>query len=1256
MAGPSIISSYNEDEEEKNITVPTPIDTGRASPIIESINKSDESLLNNPVDPVADIIEAEDKVQDSEKSPTILDRPQELITAVGEGAALAIGETAQFFSETGEAIEDYFNVGRVVFKDNPDSFLPLIEYWDRERVRKEGLKDSIIGAVEHISETAEEAIPDTETVIGSFVEGMAQFGTNFLLTRRATGIKGIKGGFVNGAIADATAFDPYDENISSLIEEFPFLKNPLTEALATDEDANAFRNRIRNASEGLIIGGALESVVNLYKFTRSSRKAKEEIITEGEASKETLQEVEQAAQDIELQNNPLKKEADDFLKRKRGEKVDPPSSMPDPEIPRQERVKRKKKYDINRARANTKIEADEQVALSNAVAARNQGVAQQLIEEFEQRLVADGMTITKVSRIEDGVVVIDPKLARDVSKERLEKIATVKKKPFRDLLFGVGESQLNTTDALNLSMSEGEMFSAILKPEKFNSIVSVAADLRAKDMREGLGIWDDNNRVIDNLFNLTVQDELIGGQELLDTLAKYGLTFEDYVLTVVGSGSEAGKVLNKLSQIKRARPLTQREAIKQKKLLEQQGRIRDTIMRVENIRRGMMVSQLATASRNLISGAIRAPMEVIGKVMDNALVGFENGGLAGMGKSLIPGNGTWSGSFRHLGLMFTTQRSAKAYTQMIMNQPELVENVDRFYNQMADLQKRMGRGDAKSTAGKVVDYAVSRGEDAAYFMNVPNRWQEFMLRNGMFLADMERLVKRDWGIDLIEAINEGKIRDIMTDASSVRPEGSRSIIDIADESMYNALDLTYANEPDIPLFRSLNTFIVRNGLTTVLPFPRFMFKSMELLAQYGLGASIPVTRFMAKAFKKSGDIRESIAKELDIKVEDVTDEMVSRERRAFSRKERDMIGKNIQGAALIGAGIWYRAQEDAPADYTKMNADDGSVIDTTPLFPLRPLLLIGEMVKQENNNTLRRWIENNPNEIVEVLTGTNYRTGASGYILDDIVSSVFGDGEINATNVKKSGAALGNYFSTFIVPYAQLIDAARVGGYMNNEYLDNAEEPTLDKSASFVDNFTRPFKQRYSFNEDLPTREFVLSETAERKRVAARLFSGLNFYNSDPEYADYLKRKGYTEFKISGYSQSPMQKRMMNSNLRQWLKIQVPNLQRAEERARSRYERIDPERKQYKTFDQYFDATVLSKFDEKLREKKSKLRKQTAAKLEEETKAYLDYNRLPRAIRRRAEVYYETEYPNAKLDEDGEADLSDIETIKVINSIGQKLR
>ena len=73
-----------------------------------------------------------------------------------------------------------------------------------------------------------------------------------ILPRRLTGLKGVKGSFANSAIADATAFDPFEGNISNLInEEAPFLKNVFTEALAQDEDAEAFQNRLRNAGEVL---------------------------------------------------------------------------------------------------------------------------------------------------------------------------------------------------------------------------------------------------------------------------------------------------------------------------------------------------------------------------------------------------------------------------------------------------------------------------------------------------------------------------------------------------------------------------------------------------------------------------------------------------------------------------------------------------------------------------------------------------------------------------------------------------------------------------------------------------------------------------------------------------------------------------------------------------------------------------------------------------------------------------------------------
>ena len=419
----------------------------------QTVEADKRIVADNPDDPEASHFEAE------EENVTILNKPQELITAVGEGAALAVGETAQFFEETGESIEDFFNVGRLVFRDNPDSLLPTVEYWYRDRVREAGLKDSIIGATEYISEAAEEAIPDTETNIGFFIEGMSQFATGFVLSRRLTGLKGVKGSFANSAIADATAFDPFEGNISNLInEEAPFLKNVFTEALAQDEDAEAFQNRLRNAGEGFILGGVFEGVTAAYKFARGTKKGKEELVENGEVSKETLESLDEAADEIEVMESNLKKEAEDFVKIKNGEDIQPPSSMRDTELVKKERVAWRKKYDISRAKSNTEIELEEQKSRADGTARRNRFIAEALIEEVENSLQRDRMKNVKISKDVNGKLEIDPTLARVVSKERFEKLTSVKQKSFRDVLFGVGENSLEVSDAVNLSMSEVEMF------------------------------------------------------------------------------------------------------------------------------------------------------------------------------------------------------------------------------------------------------------------------------------------------------------------------------------------------------------------------------------------------------------------------------------------------------------------------------------------------------------------------------------------------------------------------------------------------------------------------------------------------------------------------------------------------------------------------------------------------------------------------------------------------------------------------------
>ena len=58
---------------------------------------------------------------------------------------------------------------------------------------------------------------------------------------------------------------------------------------------------------------------------------------------------------------------------------------------------------------------------------------------------------------------------------------------------------------------------------------------------------------MDELLDMTVDKDLLGDVKIYDMLAEHNLSFEDYILTILGSASDAGKLLNKLSQIKRGK-------------------------------------------------------------------------------------------------------------------------------------------------------------------------------------------------------------------------------------------------------------------------------------------------------------------------------------------------------------------------------------------------------------------------------------------------------------------------------------------------------------------------------------------------------------------------------------------------------------------------------------------------------------------------------------------------------------------------------
>ena len=845
---------------------------------------------------------------------------------------------------------------------------------------------------------------------------------------------------------------------------------------------------------------------------------------------------------------------------------------------------------VNKMKGATAQQIQEKKDAAKKVAEENKQISNQLIKEFEEKT---GKTISTTD--EAGNKKIDYNLARDVGNETAEDLVQSK----GTTLFDKAKEEILGADISENAALFGQgdtLFQPILKPDKFDGIVAVASDLKKANPQA----FNNNKTIIDNLFDLTVNKKLIAGDELIDMLNKYDISFEDYVLTVVGSGSTAGKVLNKLSQIKRARPVNEMVAMQQAATIKNQDTIRNTIMRIENIRRGGLVSQIATAARNLTSAGIRAPLEGFGNVIDTALYNLSNEGVISGTKSLASIN-NWRDSFRHMKYMFNNPKETKEVVDFILERPELEGQYKLLFDNINEIMISTGRG-----KGGIVDKVLSEGEDAVMALNIPNRWQEFLVRRGAFLGELERLVKREYKIDFIDTLNQGKIRDLLNDAGNVRPAGARSFIDLVADSTQKALDVTYAKQPDIPMFRNISSFIVRNGLTVVAPFPRFMFNSMELMGQYMGGASIPLTRKIASmvTFGKVGKGK-------------------------LTPKDRQRISRNLIGGATMLAAYQYRSSEDAPPDFKKLRLDDNTEMDTTPQFPMRQFLYLGEAGRRLVEGTFEDFFD--PKEFLETFVGTNLRTGVGESIFQDL-ADIISATDISSEEKAAKGlvAPVADYLASWFVPFAQIIETQRALGIRGLEYKDLREDPTLDALTTAKKEFEKPFKQRgftVSPEEEAaaPKREFVFAEDKKRVSPISRVLLGLNLSTRDSEEGEYLTRLGYKDFKFGSKSQVPTVQRAENKIIREALPLIVNFVKDEEDNLREEYRDAGPATKEDFTEQAYVNSGVKGLIDIQIRKLKEKIANEGLGKgqASEYARQLLSFRKLPKNIRRRAVTQFD---------------------------------
>ena len=1096
-----------------------------------------------------------------------------------------------------------------------------------------------------IENKRDELIAPPETVTGSAIEGLAQFlGPYGLLGTAGKVYRGYKGAYVREAITGVAFFDPDDQNITTMLKEYGVHIPIVTDILAKDEEDARIVKRIKSALEAVFIlapfdaGKITDDILTVHKHKKAVDKAKLELIQDGVVSDETAQLLEQTAGamgklepvDIEL-----------MVKKDVEAKV---ASYSD----RIRKVRGATEANKKKVSEQNKIEAEKNLDMHNAI-----------VEDFESKLsINNNLDRTDprffhVTKKVFGKRVLDTaKLRQAKNMEARPTFEQVEASKVTDTGDSVAEAMLPPK---NSKRELDDLYNITLKPENVEALTVVFSEMR----KARPDLWNDKKPPMKAAFDMIVKlsDEgnlmdFTKDHPLYDALNKAGMSFEDFTVNGLGAASEAGQILRNFRKIKESHATKSlKREYELRDLLNKQGTVGNFMRRVENIRRGGLVSQIATAARNLSSGLLRSPVEAINNVVETAVYDFSRGGFRDIASNRVFKRTTWQDSFAGLKYIYRDRKTAEEFTDFLLEEKELKTFYDRMFNTINEIQTNTGRG-----TGTKTDAILSAGEDMVQLLNTPNRWQDFVLRRATFLSEAERLFRLEWDMDLMEELENGRLRDILRDSEDLNPtKGQRPAVDLFAEATERALDLTYANPPEIAFNRWVSNFIVKNNFTVVIPFPRFMFKSMELMAENSAGAFVPVINKAMKgvqSFRLKDRLKElkkvpedkRTAKQLSniAKLENAIEDLG---KKGLSQRESRAIARNLTGVSAIMSASYLIGDKDKGEDYKLISDGMGNVIDTTPLFPLRQYLFLGkigrdwyeatkdigatEAAKEAFFNAFPR------REWAETFLGTNFRLGVGGNLLDE-AATLFTERDLTAGErlTQELGETLGEYLSSFLVPMNQVIDAQRALELRNMDYRDFSNDPNIFPENRFAQGLMKPFK-RYALDPDTekerPVREDPFQESRQRKNIGLKVVGGINMYTEDSEQGKFLKEMGFTKWDASSKSLIPTVRNYENKLIREQLPEMVDYLKDR----RADYEKVYEDNRETLSSGRrpiskklYVKKRIREDIDNELSFIKNNLSDISEAVGEE--KAYkietmVAYRKLPLKIRTEAELVFKEE-------------------------------
>ena len=151
---------------------------------------------------------------------------------------------------------------------------------------------------------------EPRTVLGAGARGISQFMTGFIpalkavktlkiaeTARKAGKAAGAAGtiteGAIAGALTDAFAFDPDEERLSNLIKDLG-IETPVTDYLAASPDDTRAEGRVKNALEGLALGGIADGLMTAFRMYKARKPIQEAAQEQGKSVDELVNEAMQS--------------------------------------------------------------------------------------------------------------------------------------------------------------------------------------------------------------------------------------------------------------------------------------------------------------------------------------------------------------------------------------------------------------------------------------------------------------------------------------------------------------------------------------------------------------------------------------------------------------------------------------------------------------------------------------------------------------------------------------------------------------------------------------------------------------------------------------------------------------------------------------------------------------------------------------------------------------------------------------------------